>query len=46
MSKPDYANKITTLDDSYLEDVVKKIRPGYDIEAARAAVIARWQHRR
>lgn len=41
--KPDYTKKITTLDKSHLEAFVKKIRPGYDAAAARAAVLARWQ---
>lgn len=40
--KPDYTKKIKKLSESHLADYVKTIRPGYDMEAARAAVMARW----
>lgn len=40
--KPDYAKKITKLSESHIAAYIQTIRPGYDINAARAAVMARW----
>jgi hypothetical protein len=41
--KPDYTKKITKLSDSHLASFGRKIRPGFDIEERRQAVITRWQ---
>lgn len=41
--KPDYTAKKTKLSESALKAFGNKIRPGYDMEAHRAAVLARWQ---
>lgn len=40
--KPDYQKKIKALDESHLKVFAPTIRPDYDFDARRAAVLARW----
>lgn len=40
--KPDYTKKVATLTESHLAEYAKSIRPDYDFDARRAAVLARW----
>jgi hypothetical protein len=40
--KPDYENKVVTLDASHGLDHAEKVRGEYDYEATRAGVFARW----
>jgi hypothetical protein len=40
--KPDFLKKITKLEDSHAIEYAKTIRPNYDYDVMRAAVLSRW----